>query len=68
MRPVLRHHPSGVEMGAWFDGEHDGGVGAHAARCPRCRRAAEALAELRSALRPARGRASEPVGPGVAGG
>lgn len=52
MRSVLRRHPSGVELGAWFDGEHDGGIGAHVARCRRCGRDAEALADLRATLRP----------------
>ncbi|MFP5377257.1 MAG: hypothetical protein ACLGIO_10840 [Acidimicrobiia bacterium] len=62
---LLRRHPPAVELGAWFDGELDDGVGAHVARCRRCRRDADALAELRATLRPAGRRAGEPAGRGA---
>lgn len=65
MRSPRRRHPSGVELGAWFDGERDGDVGAHVARCRRCRRDAEALADLRATLRPASRPVTEPAGRGA---
>lgn len=67
MLSLLRRHPSGVELGAWFDGEVDGGVGAHVVACRRCRRKAEALADLRAELRPPLRRAWHPAGRGAAG-
>ena len=66
MRSLPGRHPSGVELGAWFDGERDGEVSAHVARCRRCRRDADALAALRSMLRPASRPATEPAGRGPA--
>lgn len=68
MRSVLRRHPSGVALGAWFDGERGGDVGAHVARCRRCRRHADALAALRSMLRPTPSPRREPAGRRSAGG
>lgn len=62
---LLRRHLPAVALGAWFDGEHDGGVGAHVVRCRRCRRDADALAELRATLRPAGHRVGEPAGRGA---
>ncbi|MDP9387362.1 MAG: hypothetical protein M3Q48_05390 [Actinomycetota bacterium] len=53
MPSFLRRHPRPVEIGAWFDGERDDGVGAHVAGCARCRARASELARLRAVLRPA---------------
>lgn len=61
---TVRRHPSGVELGAWFDGEGDADVGAHLAACARCRRRADALGELRTMLRPTPSQPSQPAAPG----
>jgi len=49
---VFRRHPSGAELGAWFDGEDAGaGAGAHVARCHRCRRSVSEMARVRAWIR-----------------
>ncbi len=49
---AFRRHPSGPELGAWFDGEDDSAtVGAHVTRCPRCRRSVSEMARVRSWIR-----------------
>ncbi|MDP8975089.1 MAG: hypothetical protein M3N28_01725 [Actinomycetota bacterium] len=49
---AFRRHPSGAELGAWFDGEDDSAtVGAHVSRCPRCRRSVSEMARVRSWIR-----------------
>ena len=47
----LRLHPSGVELGAWFDDEATDGVGAHVTRCSRCQRQLAELARVRAWVR-----------------
>lgn len=48
---MIRRHPHKLALGAWFDGEGPENVGAHVARCGRCRRRAADLARVRSWLR-----------------
>ncbi|MGH9157280.1 MAG: anti-sigma factor family protein, partial [Acidimicrobiales bacterium] len=48
---ILRPHPRGVDLGAWFDGEGADRVGAHVARCHRCRRRVSEMGRIRSWLR-----------------
>ncbi|MEO6120613.1 MAG: hypothetical protein ABIW46_05245 [Acidimicrobiales bacterium] len=48
---ILRPHPRGVELGAWFDGEGADRVGSHVARCHHCRRRVSELGRVRSWLR-----------------
>ncbi len=45
-------HPSGPQLGAWFDGEEESAsVGGHVTRCPRCRRSVSEMARVRSWIR-----------------
>lgn len=48
---MITRHPHKLAIAAWFDGEGSESVGAHVARCNRCRRHAADLARVRSWLR-----------------
>ncbi|HVL92451.1 MAG TPA: hypothetical protein VM264_03825 [Acidimicrobiales bacterium] len=48
---ILRPHPRGVDLGAWFDGEGPDRVGSHVARCHRCQRRVSEFGRVRSWLR-----------------
>src|SRR3712207_2832601 len=48
---MRRRHPSPLELGAYFDGEHVEGVSQHVARCRKCRESLEELRGVRSAVR-----------------
>ena len=48
---LLRRHPPGPELGAWFDGEQAGDVGSHVAHCARCRRRVSEMARVRAWIR-----------------
>lgn len=63
----LRRHPGKLDLAAWFDGEITGDVGAHVARCARCRRRTAELARVRAWLRPAEPSAAWPADRAVKG-
>lgn len=48
---ILRHHPSGVELGAWFDDEGAERIGVHVTRCRRCQRRVSDIARVRAWVR-----------------
>jgi hypothetical protein len=48
---MQRRHPSPLELGAYFDGEHIEGVSEHLTRCRKCRESLEELRGVRSAVR-----------------
>jgi len=48
---MVRRHPRGTDLGAWFDGEAADRVGTHVARCHRCQRRVAELGRVRSWLR-----------------
>lgn len=48
---MIGRHPHKLALGVWFDGEGADSIGAHVARCGRCRRRVADLARVRSWLR-----------------
>lgn len=47
----MLRHPRGVDLGAWFDGEGAGTVGAHVVGCARCQRRVSEMARVRAWVR-----------------